>query len=648
MHQRLSAASAASDMPVGTKRIADVRAGGRLALQWICAAFLGVGAFTVLASASASAPEFDALFRQLDEVPGGTLTDEEVAARLARLESLLPRADAERRLRFDALRCPLLVLSQQPAAAQLARQGLAAARQRGDVDAQLRFHRCAGLAVEYIKGEDQALAHYTEAIALGRKHRLDRLTGEALIDRSIAHSVTGQHAKGLIDMMDARRAFTAAGREREAEETVGFIASIYRRLEAYEQARDYLLQSEAYAVRANSAENRFHALSQRAFLELDAGRPAEALSAMKAAEPIVKALDNPYYRGLMLMTWGAAEGRLGRHERALALFREAEPALTFDSMRAMLQLWRGQTLAAMGRHEEALENFNAAISAMRREDNTRLLVLMYESRAASHKALGQLAPALADYERFITLRRAQERNNKQQHEALLRHQFDADRRDVENRRLAAEKALRETQLASALATRRWQSLALLSSGLLLVMLAAVGIRQFRRARNMQALAMIDTLTGVANRRSLEKAAAVEFERANRGAQPLVLLALDIDHFKRVNDMYGHAAGDEVLRRVARACHDTLRQYDRLGRTGGEEFVAILPGASAEAAAQVAERLRVAVQALDFSEVAAELVTTISIGLATRTTNEDFASLLARADAALYRAKQSGRNRVEVA
>ncbi|MEG3193938.1 GGDEF domain-containing protein, partial [Lysobacter sp. D1-1-M9] len=126
-----------------------------------------------------------------------------------------------------------------------------------------------------------------------------------------------------------------------------------------------------------------------------------------------------------------------------------------------------------------------------------------------------------------------------------------------------------------------------------------------------------------------------------------MLALDIDFFKKFNDTFGHHAGDRVLTRVAAAAQGALRQIDRLGRIGGEEFLAVLPDTGAEAGAQVAERVRSCVEDLDLDDIAEGIQVTISIGVAElHPADADFKALVARADRALYRAKANGRNRVE--
>jgi diguanylate cyclase (GGDEF)-like protein len=164
--------------------------------------------------------------------------------------------------------------------------------------------------------------------------------------------------------------------------------------------------------------------------------------------------------------------------------------------------------------------------------------------------------------------------------------------------------------------------------------------------DLERLAMIDPLTAVANRRYFYQRAAIEIEAAHRRRSPLACLMLDIDFFKSVNDAHGHAAGDQVLKRVAEIVSAGIRPYDLLGRLGGEEFGVLLPDADPATAAMIAERLRVAVSASPALIDGVALPVTVSIGVSI-IVSEDAAidPLLDRADRALYEAKNAGRDRV---
>ncbi len=158
-------------------------------------------------------------------------------------------------------------------------------------------------------------------------------------------------------------------------------------------------------------------------------------------------------------------------------------------------------------------------------------------------------------------------------------------------------------------------------------------------------AYYDRLTGVANRHYFETLLNRELARADRYGAPFALVMFDLDHFKRVNDTFGHAAGDVVLQEVTRVIAERLRDADVLGRWGGEEFMVLLPGTQEADAARVAETMRARVEGHDFPEAGR---VTISLGVAAFCAGEPRTGLLRRVDEALYRAKGEGRNRVAVA
>lgn len=169
---------------------------------------------------------------------------------------------------------------------------------------------------------------------------------------------------------------------------------------------------------------------------------------------------------------------------------------------------------------------------------------------------------------------------------------------------------------------------------------------------LDSLARTDTLTGLANRRQFDEVKQLEFHRALRYGHPLSLLVCDIDHFKRYNDAYGHAAGDQCLRLVAQALRDgCARATDLVARLGGEEFAILLPATDAAHAAQIADRLRLAVARLDIEHKDSTTAphVTISLGLAQLDPGRThtFDDLFEHADAALYEAKATGRNRCVV-
>jgi diguanylate cyclase (GGDEF)-like protein len=154
---------------------------------------------------------------------------------------------------------------------------------------------------------------------------------------------------------------------------------------------------------------------------------------------------------------------------------------------------------------------------------------------------------------------------------------------------------------------------------------------------------LDSLTEILNRRAFERLAGRRI--ADKKSHPLALVAFDIDNFKSINDRYGHAAGDAVLRQFGAILRAAVREKDVVGRIGGEEFVLLLPATDGKFAYRIAERFRIALESLRFDEIDATLRVTTSAGIAAYRPGEGGAALLARADHLLYAAKRAGRNRV---
>ncbi len=171
----------------------------------------------------------------------------------------------------------------------------------------------------------------------------------------------------------------------------------------------------------------------------------------------------------------------------------------------------------------------------------------------------------------------------------------------------------------------------------------------RLIADLRRISRHDSLTGLLNRRALEEELLLQVQRSLRGRVPFCVLMLDADHFKRINDRLGHGVGDMALKHLASLMRTQMRSIDTLGRIGGEEFVVILPGLQEDAAVQAAERLRALISNTPLPSATEPVAMSISVGVAQWDGHpEETTRLLMRADAALYEAKQGGRDRVALA
>jgi two-component system, cell cycle response regulator len=178
----------------------------------------------------------------------------------------------------------------------------------------------------------------------------------------------------------------------------------------------------------------------------------------------------------------------------------------------------------------------------------------------------------------------------------------------------------------------------------------VGSRVVQYQQNLEYQTQVDSLTGLFNRRALERKITEEFERAKRYGHPLSVLILDIDNFKQINDTYGHHGGDKALVKISETLREKTRRSDFPSRYGGEEFVLILPESDQESAVQAATKIHDEIRSCRFGTPEKPFLLTVSIGLSSTSLKDysDWRQMIEDADGALYHAKNTGKDRIELA
>jgi diguanylate cyclase (GGDEF)-like protein len=464
-------------------------------------------------------------------------------------------------------------------------------------------------------------------------------------------SLQGDQALALGDFLAAQSIYDRARLRRRAETNLLNIGMAYRRMGFQSQALVYLRESEGYARRLDSYPDLYSALMQEGYAYEEQQQGAAAVRTFTEALALAQrsdGIDRGYAHLGLANAWLASKDAT----RALAEVAQARRDLAVDQTsehEPMLDQTEGLALAMLGRHRAAIAAFDRAEPLMRAQDTPRYLVLLHRARAASEEAINDPRAALADLHAYEALSSRLQREAEGQQVTLWRMRFDVGRRDLERARLDLERRRRDQQIRALEQQRPWRRLVLALGALLLLALAALALAQWREGQRLRHLALSDALTGLANRRQILRLAQQAVRDARRDGAPLSLVMLDLDHFKQINDRHGHAAGDAALTRVGDAFAQVLRRHDHLGRSGGEEFLALLPATDATEAAAIAERLRLAVAAIDLRDIAAGLQVRVSAGVATLADGDRrLQDLLQRADAALYRAKADGRDRVIVA
>lgn len=341
-------------------------------------------------------------------------------------------------------------------------------------------------------------------------------------------------------------------------------------------------------------------------------------------------------------------GQLAREEKryddALKYFGLALPEfekIANLNMQLNAQMSRARTFAAQGNRRESLDTLKLAGALNEKLKTPNATVSYLDASAEVYSLLGDYEKAYRQASALREAERARVEAANAERTAELETRFDLRQKEGENNLLRAR--ARESE-----ARRLALVLALILCFLLVAGLAYILLRSSRRSRRLANLAMKDDLTELPNRRAILEYGHLQF-RGRRDSDVGICIALiDIDHFKAINDDFGHDRGDAVLIAFARACQQQLRSNDRIGRFGGEEFLLVMPGATIEQVAGLFERLRHAASHIHVEGLPLSRRITFSLGAAAAESPADTLEvLIKRADEALYRAKQGGRDRYEI-
>jgi diguanylate cyclase (GGDEF)-like protein len=494
---------------------------------------------------------------------------------------------------------------------------------------------------------DESWISLEEELLQAKRTKDDDLYAQALVDRAGYLIKQSDFEPAATAIADAERRARSAQESAEVAYANGLLARAVGdwtlALNAFQTA---LQKFTAVGDRTGQAD----ALARSGEALHELGRSAEAIEPLTAAAHDYREVEDKVGEASVMRFLSLVHADLNDPALALRLNAQAiEATLQLDEpmQLARARLERAALLVMQRRAAEAQHLIDAAYPVVLGQDDLTLVSLYYQTAAETHAMLGKYRNAYVEMAQY-------QNTAHRQTDQLVAHQLAAQRGRLESERLSRENALLRSQAASsqnalAEATRaaELQYLAL-SLGAIVVLGALIAIwHQRRLMRRIARMAETDALTGMLNRRHVLEMGQRMMQRCRRDGRPCAMLMLDVDRFKEINDRYGHLAGDKALRAIAHALSSCLRPGDQIGRYGGEEFATILPGADAQEAGVVAERLRSAVSQLqpDWAPGADPL--TVSGGIAISTGDlDDFNELIVRADRALYRAKDAGRNRME--
>lgn len=611
----------------------------------------GVCAAQPVAHESANAEAFDALFGRMVGTHPPRIEEPDVAAALVDLQRLLPPGDAVRALRMQSSPCNNPAFYDLPSATALAslQELKAAAKQIGDLRAEFHVTRCEAVLQTFIDQPQLGLQASDIALDLAKSLDDQRVLALAHFSRGSINSTVGQQAAALSDMETAMRIFKQAGVADTPPELLLETMAAYRRMGMHEKSSQL---AKAFRQQALGADGKYRftlAGVRVAFVHLDAGHPEQAWQELQAVPPPDAPGLPTFERASLRVTRAHVLLALGRHRQAIAeadAFERAGFDRDYPIDHALILTPRAHAYSALGQYDNAIADYDRAQQKLSDDGNPRYMTPIHIGRAHARAALGQAQAALLDYARGSELQMAMQANLGTEREALREMERKVAERDSENAALRREQAARDLQLQAMEHERRWQIAAIGISALPIFLLGFIAIQQYRRGLSFRRRADTDALTGAHSRAGILERLAAAIRRSQREGGHIALVAIDIDHFKSINDRYGHPQGDDVLREVVACARASLRSSDALGRIGGEEFLIVCAGTAINDAERIAERIRCSLHGLSWPAYP-ELKISASLGVTALNSAEDSAeSAIERADRALYRAKRNGRDRVE--
>ncbi|MGK2856532.1 MAG: diguanylate cyclase [Thermoanaerobaculia bacterium] len=458
---------------------------------------------------------------------------------------------------------------------------------------------------------------------------------EALTWLGASLTQQSRYQEALVRLKDAERKYGEIGRPEQASRALNYLAVVHEELGDLDKAFELYGRAERAADAAGNVEMQARVLANVGEAYINLHRHEEALAALGRSAALLAPLEE--HRSLFgwcLLGVARIYVELGEHGTALEVFSTAlGAAQQGESLRVMAEIHTalGSLLTDMGDQKEAIVNLRQALALAEEAGVRQEVFKAHLALSRAYEKFGDLRPALDHYRQYHVVRG-------RVFDELAKEKIGSLSAEIELVKVRHEQEishLRNVELASANQLLERQKGDLEHANELLA----------QQAAELDKLSVHDSLTGVNNRRYLDRHLTEEMERSRRHGHPISVAMLDADHFKQVNDRFSHRIGDVVLRTLMEIVCKRKRLTDAVARYGGEEFVIVFPETTAEQAAVAAEGMRSAIEEHDWSEVHPGLRVTVSIGVASNARAEDPQGLLDAADECLREAKQTGRNRV---
>lgn len=604
--------------------------------------------------------QVDKIFARFES--GVPMTREEIESNLALLSKLISTDDVTRHEKLQLLKC-WDQNTENDTAIALALKNTNQALSNIPPTASPHFITdltlCHSWFLQLSGDMDGAMEGYNLSVKRAYEHEDLKLIADSRSIRGALYSYIGDFSAALDDLVTAQDLYESLNLSGWANINLADVATSFRRYGDPQSAIRYYTKLKALYLKNNNQEQAMYVNSDIGLALDELGEHQQAVDNFLVSYQYFKEHQQEKVAATMATNIAYSLIKLNRLNEAEKYLIEADTVINEKDLTdySFMKLFMADIKFQQARYKEALTELEQGEKAFRTLQNNRGLTQLLQLKSNIYVAMNDLSAAYGALQEFVTLTKKVDGNSLSHHTTELKVKFDTSRIESENQRLIENQNLKEQELALLEKNKSLQHIILLLAGFILTIVSIFAYKQVHRNRQLQVIALTDYLTKLPNRRHIYAQAAKYFQQALKHQSPFSVIIFDADHFKKINDSFGHELGDRALMTIANAGRALSGNKDLVGRIGGEEFLILLPNTDATGALALAHQLQNHISCLSAQNLPAELKLTVSAGVATLEPqnntedayqDKDFATLLKRADNALYEAKNAGRNCVKSA
>lgn len=604
--------------------------------------------------------QVDKIFARFES--GVPMTREEIESNLVLLSKLISTDDVTRHEKLQLLKC-WDQNTENDTAIALALKNTNQALSNIPPTASPHFITdltlCRSWFLQLSGDMDGAMEGYNLSVKRAYEHEDLKLIADSRSIRGALYSYIGDFSAALDDLVTAQDLYESLNLSGWANINLADVATSFRRYGDPQSAIRYYTKLKALYLKNNNQEQAMYVNSDIGLALDELGEHQQAVDNFLVSYQYFKEHQQEKVAATMATNIAYSLIKLNRLNEAEKYLIEADTVINEKDLTdySFMKLFMADIKFQQARYKEALTELEQGEKAFRTLQNNRGLTQLLQLKSNIYVAMNDLSAAYGALQEFVTLTKKVDGNSLSHHTTELKVKFDTSRIESENQRLIENQNLKEQELALLEKNKSLQHIILLLAGFILTIVSIFAYKQVHRNRQLQVIALTDYLTKLPNRRHIYAQAAKYFQQALKHQSPFSVIIFDADHFKKINDNFGHELGDRALMTIANAGRALSGNKDLVGRIGGEEFLILLPNTDATGALALAHQLQNHISCLSAQNLPAELKLTVSAGVATLEPqnntedayqDKDFATLLKRADNALYEAKNAGRNCVKSA